>query len=87
MRKTLSACLLACLLVFTFQLQANDSTLVKWSFENERISDTEVLLSIRASVSGAKLYSLQKTEDDALYSTITFDTTAIKLLSGKMVEK
>ena len=87
MRKTLSACLLACLLVFTFQLQANDSTLVKWSFENERISDTEVLLSIRASVSGAKLYSLQKTEDDALYSTITFDTTAIKLLSGKLVEK
>ena len=82
MKKILSACLLACLLVFTFQLKASDSTIVKWSFENERISDTEVLLSIRASVSGAKLYSLQKSEDDALYSTVTFDSTATKYLSG-----
>src|SRR5690606_32150331 len=87
MKKILCACLLACLSAFALQLQANDSTIVKWSFQNERISDTEVLLSIRANVTGAKLYSLQKTEEDALYSTITFDTSAIKFLTGKLVEK
>src|SRR5690606_2266877 len=87
MKKVLCAWLLACLSAFTYPLLANDSTIVRWIFESERISDTEVLLSIKANVSGAKLYSLQKTDEDALYSTVTFDTAASKYLSGSLVEK
>ena len=88
--KLYSACLLVCLHLLALTSGASDSTSgpVKWTFDQQRISETEVLLSIRASIDpGIKLYALQKNGSDALYSTIAFDTTAAKYINGAAIEK
>ena len=54
----------------------------------QRINDREVLLTIKATVpEGIKLYSLQQSENDALYSSIAFDSAAKKYLAEPVVEK
>lgn len=82
------ACLLVCLATTAFfQSHATDSTAVKLFFNQQRISNNEVLLTITAKVSDdAKLYALQRSEADVLYSTITFDTAAKPHLQGSVVE-
>src|SRR4051794_7759826 len=90
MRNYLAACLVACLHLFVLTASATDSTTanVKLIFGQQRISDKEVLLSIKALVApGIKLYGLQKTAADALYSTITFDSVAGNYTSGKVEER
>ena len=67
---------------------ANDSTDVKWQFEQQRVNEKEVVLTIKATVpEGVKLYGLQKTDNDALYSTISFDSAAKKYLAAAVAEK
>jgi thiol:disulfide interchange protein DsbD len=52
------------------------------------LNDKEVLLTIRAQVKeGGKLYSINKVSDDALYSTVTFDSTVHPLLKGTISEQ
>ena len=84
----LRACLAVCLLAATFLPSfAADSTSVKIVLDQKRVSDSEVLLTIKAKVDdGIKLYSLQKSDADVLYSTVVFDSAASKYLSGKVVE-
>ena len=87
MKKLFSACFAACLLLSALVASAGDSTGVKLVYSKQRMSDTEVLLSIKAIVApGIKLYGLQKRDGDALYSTIEFDSAASKYLSGKLIE-
>ncbi|ANE53202.1 protein-disulfide reductase DsbD family protein [Flavisolibacter tropicus] len=88
MKKFLCCSLCLCLLFLSICLHANDSTDLKWNFDQQRINEKEVLLTIKASVpSGVKLYGLQKSENDALYSTITFDSAAKKYLANTVTEK
>ena len=69
-------------------LYAADSTGVRLSFEKERINGKEVLLTIKAAIApGIKLYALQRTDADALYSTLSFDSAANKYLRDSVVEK
>lgn len=78
----------ACLYLFGITASASDSTAIKWNFLQERISDNEILLSIRAiSTPGIKLYALKKTDSDVLYSTVTFDSSVIRYLNGEVIEK
>ncbi len=68
--------------------KANDSISVKWSFDKERINSEEVLVTIKATVSnGIKLYGLQNQNNDALYSSIVFDSAAKKHLVTPLIEK
>jgi thiol:disulfide interchange protein DsbD len=78
------------LLFFSFgtSLFAQDSNGVKFSYAYQRLNDKEVLLTIRAQVKeGGKLYSINKVSDDALYSTVTFDSTVHPLLKGTISEQ
>jgi len=87
MAKFLRAIVCTCLLLAVFATNASDSVGVKLTFDKERLNENQVLLTIKATVSaGAKLYALQKTEADVLYSSIQFDTAFSKLLSGSITE-
>ncbi len=65
------------LLVCTAGIHAQDSLPVSFSFDKHRINATELVLKIKVLASpGVKLYALQKSSEDALYSTISFDSSA-----------
>ena len=88
MCKFLRACLAMLLSLTVLTAQAKDTTAVKLSFEKERLNEKEVMLSIRARVDkGVRLFALQKSDSDALYSTISFDSAFTKYLSGSIHEK
>lgn len=88
MRKFVAACIIACFQLFALTVSAADSSGIKLVYNQERINDKEVLLCIKTLVApGIKLYALQKSEADALYSSITFDSAASKYIAGKLVEK
>src|SRR5580765_1359177 len=87
MRMTFRFCIIAVLLCIGFNASAADSTGIKLGYTQKRINDNEVLLSIKATVApGLKLYALNKSDADALYTSIAFDSTASKYLSGKIIE-
>lgn len=87
MRMIFRFCIIAVLHCFALSVSAADSTGIRWDYVQERINDNEVLLSIKAVVPpGVKLYGLSKTDADALYSSIAFDSSANKYLAGKIVE-
>lgn len=70
------------------QIYASDTTAVHFTFGKQRINDKETLLIIKASVAqGIKLYALQQSQSDALYSTISFDSSASKYLIEKPIEQ
>ncbi|HEY8898530.1 MAG TPA: hypothetical protein VIM79_27065, partial [Niastella sp.] len=80
--------LIGFLFSFTISVFAQDSNLVKFVYGYERLNDKEVLLTIRAHVNGGhKLYSVNKVSDDALFSTVTFDSTVHSLLKGTLTEQ
>lgn len=88
MRTFLNAGLFACLTFFALSVTAADSTAIKWTVAKERMNANEVLLSIKAVIpAGLKLYALQRSESDALYSTVTFDSAAKKYTADGLVEK
>ncbi|HLF45444.1 MAG TPA: cytochrome c biogenesis protein CcdA [Chitinophagaceae bacterium] len=88
MKKIFAAFVIGCLHLFGLSVSAKDSTDIKLAFSQERISDKEVLLSIKAIIApGVKLYCLQKSGSDALYSTIAFDSVANMYVTGTLVEK
>lgn len=69
--------------LFTFSAFSQDSTSVKFSYSTQRIDDSTVLFSIRGKVAnGIKLFALQQTPDDALYSSIQFDSSLQSKLKG-----
>jgi thiol:disulfide interchange protein len=88
MKQFFRAGLVLCLALMTLWAQATDSTDVRFSFDQQRISDKEVLLTIKALVPGGiKLYGLQKAESDALYSSVSFDSVSKTRLAGAVAEK
>lgn len=74
--------------LISLSAHAADTAAVHFTFDKQRINDNEILLTIKASVcQGIKLYALQQSQSDALYSTISFDSSASKYLLEKPVEK
>ena len=68
-----SVCMAALLIAST--VIAQDGTPVRFSFKKQRTSAEEVKLSIKAEIApGVKLYDLQWSKDDVLYSNISFDS-------------
>lgn len=90
MKNFFAVFLVACLQLAALTVFASDSTTAKvqLSFDQQRLNDREVLLSIKALVApGIKLYALQQSDTEALYSTISFDSAAQKYLLGPIAEK
>lgn len=68
---------------------AQDSTDIGFSVSQNRISKTEVAVTIigRVLQPGIDLFALQKQPDDAVYSQIIFDSSATPYLKGSIEEK
>ena len=67
---------------------SQDTTGVNFSYSTNRISDSIVVISLKGKISpGIKVFALQETPDDALYSTIQFDSSVRKLLRDSVIQK
>ncbi len=74
-------------LFFAGQVFGQDSS-VRFSYKTERLNDEEVLLSIKAKIApGIKLFALQKSPDDIMYSSVHFDSSVQKLLKDSVSQK
>lgn len=68
---------------------SQDSSAVKFYYSQQRLNDKEVSLTITAKVTkpGVKLFALQKTPDEAVFSKVNFDSAATKYLKDSIAEK
>ena len=65
-----------------------DTTAIRFSYKQERINSNEVLLSVKAmAAKNISLYGLQSANNNALYSTVQFDSSAQPLLIDSVTEK
>jgi thiol:disulfide interchange protein len=72
----------------SFAVCANDSTDIVLELTKQRLNDSNLLVTIKATIPGdAKLYALQSAENNTLFSTIAFDSTFHKHLNGEIEEK
>ena len=81
--------LLLLLVPVVLSVIAQDSTAVQFSFDHKRVNKNEVALTITAKVvkPGAQLFTLQKSPEDAVFSQVSFDSSATPYLKGAIVEK
>ncbi len=87
MKRFVFAAFILCLACIVFPAFA-DTTAIKFSYKQERINSKEVLLSIKASsVNNISLYGLQSANNNALYSTVQFDSSAQPLLIDSVTQK
>jgi len=65
-----------------------DSSAVKFSYNLQRINDSEVVLSIKGKIPpGVKLFALQKSAADIMYSSIHFDPSVASRLNDAVFQK
>jgi thiol:disulfide interchange protein DsbD len=81
-----------CSLLFSFFFTVNafsqDSSAVQFSYDYQRLNDSEIILNIKGKInSGIKLFSLQKSPEDVLYSSIQFDSSVKKILKDSIAFK
>ncbi len=82
----LSAFLL--LLFFAGNAFSQDSSAVQFSYNSQRLNDSEVLLTIKGKIdSGIKLFALQKSPDDIMYSSVQFDSSLQKIRKDSILQK
>ncbi len=69
--------------------RAQDSSTIKFSYDQKRLNDKEVEFTITAKVDkpGVKLFGLQKSADDPVFSKVNFDSASIKYLKDSITEK
>jgi len=73
------------LMLLTMNVFSLDSTAVKFSYGIQRINDSEVVLSINGKIAnGIKLFALQKSPGDIMYSSIQFDSSVDSRLNGAL---
>ncbi|WEK37751.1 MAG: thioredoxin family protein [Candidatus Pseudobacter hemicellulosilyticus] len=88
MRQFFTWCLFLAGLLFNLTVAGQETKPLSFSYSYERLNDQEVLLTIKARLSETgKLYSITKVSDDALYSTVLFDTAVTSYLKDGVVEK
>ena len=67
---------------------SQDSSAVNLSYDYQRSNDSEIIFNIHAKINpGIKLFALQHSPDDVLYSSIQFDPSAKKLLKNPITFK
>ncbi|MFT4092282.1 MAG: cytochrome c biogenesis protein CcdA [Niabella sp.] len=76
-------------ITFALLMHAQDSSDIVFSFSQKRVNEKEVVLTITGHVRkpGTELYILQKTPADAVFSQVSFDSTAKKYLKDSIIEK
>lgn len=87
MKNFLAACMLFGCLLCSCTIHSQSGTPVSFSFSNSRLSNDEVILTVKALIKpGVKLYALNKVSEDAPYSSVTFDSSYHTLLNGAVTE-
>lgn len=67
--------------------QAQDTANIQLHYAQQRLNDSEVALKINyAILPGIKLYALQTTDADVLYSSLEFDSSITSKLDGNIAE-
>ena len=81
---------LAVFLLLTFfagDVFSQDSSAVKFSYHTQRLNDSEVILSIKGKIAPeVKLFALQQSPDDVLYSSVRFDSSASLQLKDSLTQ-
>ena len=80
----------AFLVLFFFAGNAfsQDSSAVQFYYNSQRLNDSEVVLSIKGKIApGIKLFALQKSPDDIMYSSIQFDSSLKKIHKDSILQK
>ncbi len=76
------------LLFFTHNVFSQDSSAIQFSYNTQRLNDSEVVVFIKGNIKrGIKLFALHQYPADVLYSTIQFDSAVQKLLIDSAVQK
>ena len=87
MKKFFRAVLWVCFLFLSLDSRATDSANVRFDINTVQLSETEKVLTIKATaLPGIKLYGLQQSADDVLYSSVSFDSAFNNYLSGVVEE-
>lgn len=67
---------------------AQDTSAVHITYDYQRANDSEIIFNIHAKVNpGIKLFALQQSPDDVLYSSIQFDSSVQKILKDSITFK
>jgi len=73
---------------FCYAAVAQDSLPISFNVLQKRFNDKEVIVHIKATIKpNINLYALKKTEQDVLFSTLNFDSSALAKLIGPIEEK
>ncbi|WP_438947070.1 protein-disulfide reductase DsbD family protein [Sediminibacterium sp.] len=73
---------------YSVTLRAQTPQGINVSYSYQRLGDTAVVLKITAKVpTGLKLYTMQRSWDDAVFSSLQFDSSLEKKRSGSFIEK
>jgi len=76
------------LVLLTGNAFSQDSSAIQFSYNAQRLNNNEVLLTIKGKIApGIKLFALQKSKDDIMYSSIHFDSSVQKLLNDSLIQK
>jgi thiol:disulfide interchange protein len=76
------------LVLLTGNAFSQDSSTIQFSYNAQRLNNNEVLLTIKGKIApGIKLFALQKSKDDIMYSSIHFDSSVQKLLNDSLKQK
>ncbi|MBB5436349.1 hypothetical protein HDC92_000013 [Pedobacter sp. AK017] len=77
--------MMICLCLFAVGLQAQG--VVRWSYSAKKLSATEAVLYMKASIGGAwHLYSVNQPEGGPMKTSFTFEPSADYALVGKVTE-
>ena len=88
MTRFIKFCVLLLCLFFTANVFSQDSAAVQFSYNTQRLNDSAVVISIKGKINpGIKLFAIQKSSEEALYSTIQFDSSVKKLLRDSVLQK
>ena len=88
LKTLLSAVLSLLLTASSMAQQPSGKKPVRFSFESERRDDSTAVLRFAASMEkGIRLYRLQQSENDVLYSEIAFDSASAKRIREKAAAK
>jgi thiol:disulfide interchange protein len=69
-------------------IQAQEKSPVSLRFDKQRVNDSAVILSFHAYLKpGMRIFKLQETKEDALYSEIAFDSIFSRYLTDSITEK
>jgi thiol:disulfide interchange protein DsbD len=81
-------CTLLFFIFFTANAFSQDSSAVQFSYDYQRLNDSEIIFNIKAKINpGIKLFALQKAPEDVLYSSIQFDSSVKKILKDSIAFK